>query len=311
MECGLSVLARRNHRTEQSIPVRGHPPIDSLCKCPHAAPSQQPLHDLSAGKPRNQGEEGIKPLQHLPRRLNQKGHGRRARPVLIPQGLGRIFALVGNQPNARPGSSQTGSIQPVLRRDTEPAAPIVDEQAGLLRFHGIGPMRVGHDGGRLPSGRSAAQATIADVPRPGYSAGMTRPWGLLASLIGLIAVGVATLFASQNHGGQPAPGSLWIGFLIGLPIGLVVAVRLGFRWAIMASVIYGTIGLALDLSTIVQLITKDQPTVVMLTTSGFSGLLNFLVIAFGGRAFLDVSLAPPPPGSRPPNPPSPASSATP
>ena len=66
-----------------------------------------------------------------------------------------------------------------------------------------------------------------------------------------------------------------------------------------------------DLSTIVQLITKDQPTVAALTANGFSGLLNFLVIAFGGRAFLDVSQAPPPPGSRPPNPPFPASSATP
>lgn len=140
---------------------------------------------------------------------------------------------------------------------------------------------------------------------------MTQPWGLLASLIGLIAVGVATLFALQAQPGQPEPSALWIGFLIGVPIGLVLMVRLGFRWALMASVIYSTVGLALDLSTLVQLITKDQPTLAMLTTSGFSGLLNFLVIAFGGRAFLDVSLAPPPPGSHPPNPPSPVSDATP
>ena len=77
-----------------------------------------------------------------------------------------------------------------------------------------------------------------------------------------------------------------VGFLIGIPVFLLVAVRFGFRWAMMASVIYGTVGLALDLSTLVQLITKDQPTLAMLTASGFSGLLNFLVIAFGGRAFL-------------------------
>ena len=140
---------------------------------------------------------------------------------------------------------------------------------------------------------------------------MTQPWGLLASLIGLIAVGVATLFALQSQPGQPEPSHLWIGFLIGIPIGLVVTVRLGFRWALMASVIYSTVGLALDLSTMVQLITKDQPTLAMLATSGFSGLLNFLVIAFGGRAFLDISLAPPPPGSPPPTPPSPVSGATP
>lgn len=130
------------------------------------------------------------------------------------------------------------------------------------------------------------------------------------SLIGLTAVGMATLlFAGQPSPPEPSP--VLIGFLIGLPVFLLVTVRLGFRWATMASVIYGTVGLALDLSTMVHLVTKDQPTLAALTACGFSGLLNFLVIAFGGRAFLDVPQAPPPPGSRPPNPPFPASSATP
>lgn len=132
----------------------------------------------------------------------------------------------------------------------------------------------------------------------------------MISLIGLTAVGMATLFL-VGQPNQAEPGRLLVGFLIGMPVFLLIAVRLGYRWATMASVIYGTVGLALDLSTIVQLITKDQPTVAALTANGFSGLLNFLVIAFGGRAFLDLSQAPPPPGSRPPNPPFPASSATP
>ncbi len=132
----------------------------------------------------------------------------------------------------------------------------------------------------------------------------------MISLIGLTAVGMATLFL-VGQPDQAEPSRFLVGFLIGLPLFLLVAVRLGYRWATMAAVIYGTVGLALDLSTMVQLITKDQPTVAMLTANGFSGLLNFLVIAFGGRAFLDVSQAPPPPGSRPPNPPFPASSATP
>ena len=132
----------------------------------------------------------------------------------------------------------------------------------------------------------------------------------MISLIGLTAVGMATLFLVRQPD-QAEPGHLLVGFLIGMPVFLLVAVRMGYRWATMASVIYGTVGLALDLSTIVQLITKDQPTVAALTANGFSGLLNFLVIAFGGRAFLDVAQAPPPPGSRPPNPPFPASSATP
>ena len=139
---------------------------------------------------------------------------------------------------------------------------------------------------------------------------MIRPWGLMISLIGLTAVGMASLFL-VGQPSQTEPSHFLVGFLIGIPVFLLVAVRLGFRWATMASVIYGTVGLALDLSTIVQLITKDQPTVAALTANGLSGVLNFLVIAFGGRAFLDVTQAPPPPGSRPPNPPFPASSATP
>lgn len=132
----------------------------------------------------------------------------------------------------------------------------------------------------------------------------------MLSLIGLTAVGMATLFLVSQPG-QEEPNRILVGFLIGMPVFLLIAVRLGYRWATMASVIYGTVGLALDLSTIVQLITKEQATVAALTGNGFSGFLNFLVIAFGGRAFLDVSQAPPPPGSRPPNPPFPASSATP
>lgn len=132
----------------------------------------------------------------------------------------------------------------------------------------------------------------------------------MISLIGLTAVGMATLFL-VGQPGQAEPSRLLVGFLIGMPVFLLVAVRLGYRWATMAAVIYGTVGLALDLSTIVQLITKDQPAVASLTANGFSGLLNFLVIAFGGRAFLTSPQAPPPPGSRPPNPPFPASSATP
>ncbi len=139
---------------------------------------------------------------------------------------------------------------------------------------------------------------------------MKLPWGLLISLIGLTAVGMATLFL-VGQAGQAEPSRFLVGFLIGMPVFLLVAVRLGYRWALMASVMYGTVGLALDLSTIVQLITKEQPTVASLTANGFSGILNFLVIAFGGRAFLDVPQAPPPPGSHPPNPPFPASSATP
>ena len=107
----------------------------------------------------------------------------------------------------------------------------------------------------------------------------------MISLIGLTAVGMATLFL-VGQPDQTEPSRFLVGFLVGIPLFMLVAVRLGYRWALMASVIYGTVGLALDLATIVQLIPKDQPTIASLTANGFSGILNFLVIAFGGRAFL-------------------------
>lgn len=52
---------------------------------------------------------------------------------------------------------------------------------------------------------------------------------------------------------------------------------------------YGTIGLALDLSTIVQELTQGGSQASVLVISGITGLLNFLLIAIGGRRFLDAS----------------------
>ena len=71
----------------------------------------------------------------------------------------------------------------------------------------------------------------------------------------------------------------------------------------MAGVMYGTIGLALDISTIVQELTRSQDQPTMVVFSGITGLLNFLLIAIGGRGFLDVVSHPTPPAGRPPNPP--------
>ncbi len=79
------------------------------------------------------------------------------------------------------------------------------------------------------------------------------------------------------------------------------------HWAAMACVIYGTVGFALDVATAVQIITKDTDLFAPLMMSGISGFLNFVLIVLGGQAFLDGFQAPLPPGSRPPNPPPPAS----
>ena len=101
---------------------------------------------------------------------------------------------------------------------------------------------------------------------------------------------------------------MWTVFLLLAPVGLAATVWRNLRWGAMASVVYGTVGMALDLATAVQVLTKDADLFPALATSGLSGLLNFLLILYGGQVFLNVPQAPPPPESRPPNPPSPFSS---
>jgi hypothetical protein len=138
---------------------------------------------------------------------------------------------------------------------------------------------------------------------------MMNRHALLTILAGLVALGMWTL--SQNRGGSGTltPHAMWTVFLILIPVGLTAIVWQQVRWAAMGCVIYGTVGFALDVATVVQVITKDTDMFPALASSGISGILNFLLIVFGGRAFLDVSGVPPPPGSRPPNPPSPSSSS--
>lgn len=121
---------------------------------------------------------------------------------------------------------------------------------------------------------------------------------LLTILVGLLLFETGALIASA------APtGAWWIVFLVLMPAGLGTLVWLGFRWAAMACVMYGTVGLALDLSTMVHVLTKDAGGLWSLPTNLVSGGLNFLLILIGGRSFLGGVVAQPPPGSRPPNPP--------
>lgn len=102
----------------------------------------------------------------------------------------------------------------------------------------------------------------------------------------------------------------WNGFLFWLPLILAGFLLGRARWVLMAGVMYGTIGLALDISTIVQALTRSEPSSGALMLSGATGLLNFLLIVFGGRGFLEVSpavtLRATPPEAPPPSPPSPS-----
>lgn len=101
------------------------------------------------------------------------------------------------------------------------------------------------------------------------------------------------------------------GFLFGLPLVLIGFVVAGARWALMAAVMYGTIGLAWDISTVVQEVAARVPEQRVLLMSGMSGLLNLSLVLVGGRGFLNVDAASPgttagrPPEGHRPNPPSP------
>lgn len=97
-----------------------------------------------------------------------------------------------------------------------------------------------------------------------------------------------------------------IAFFILIPLGLALLVWFQFRWAAMACVMYATVGLAMDVATMVQTLTSDSDVGGSLILSGTSGLLNFFLIVFGGRSFLDVGQGLMPPKSRSPSPPSPS-----
>lgn len=125
---------------------------------------------------------------------------------------------------------------------------------------------------------------------------------LLAALTGLILVQIG-LWAGVHRPAGPISPVVWFGFLVVLPIGLAAIVAMRLRWAAMACVIYGTVGLALDLATAVQIVTADGDPFPALIGSGLSAVLNFLLIAFGGQEFLDVVPGRWPPESRPPSPP--------
>jgi hypothetical protein len=79
------------------------------------------------------------------------------------------------------------------------------------------------------------------------------------------------------------------GFLFGLPLLLIAFLASGARWVLMAGVMYGTIGLAWDISTIVQELAAPAPQHSLVLLSGVSGTVNFGLILVGGRGFLDVS----------------------
>ncbi len=128
---------------------------------------------------------------------------------------------------------------------------------------------------------------------------------LLNLLLGLCFIEMGLFFISNGTTVKPSMG--WpVGFFIGLPLALAVLVWFRLRWAAMVCVMYATVGLAMDIATVVQVLKNDVAVDMTLLQNGVSGLFNFLLIIFGGRSFLNVDQALMPQEFRPPNPPSPS-----
>ena len=142
------------------------------------------------------------------------------------------------------------------------------------------------------------------VSSPVYILQMKRT-ALLILLLTILTIEIGRLLAGQGTGTQI--GMAWrIGLFIVLPLTLTLLIGLQFRWAAMVCVMYATVGLAMDIATVIQILKSDEEFGTGIINSGISGMLNFLLIVFGGRAVLDVDQGLMPQESRPPSPPSPS-----
>ncbi len=81
---------------------------------------------------------------------------------------------------------------------------------------------------------------------------------------------------------------IWYGFQFGLPLLVGGICLVGKRWSAMVAVLYGTIGLALDIATFVQGMTSGTDSLHFVGLIFLTALLNFLLIIVGGRQALTV-----------------------
>ena len=136
---------------------------------------------------------------------------------------------------------------------------------------------------------------------------MRHTWTLISLLAGLGLIGANTtqLIPAATETGRIG----WMLYLIACPLALAALIWMGWTWTAMACVIYGTVGLALDLATITSILGGQSETGVLFIFSVMNGTVNFLLILFSGHAFFHSFQGTALPESRPPSPPSPSSSA--
>lgn len=138
---------------------------------------------------------------------------------------------------------------------------------------------------------------------------MQHTWILIVLFAGLSLIGASTtqIVPAATEAGRIG----WVLYLLIFPLILAGFVWMGWIWTAMACVVYGTVGLALDLATVTSILGGQGETGTLFFFSVTSGVVNFLLILFGARSFLHSFQETSLPVSRPPSPPSPSSSARP
>ena len=128
-------------------------------------------------------------------------------------------------------------------------------------------------------------------------------------LLALAAVSATWQLVAVGGTPTPKPAAwVWMGFLIGLPILLMALINFHLRGAAMVIVMYATIGLALDIATLVQEISRPKEGALIVGAGLLSGAINFLLVACAGQAVLGGKSGEQLRVTRRPNPPSPFSS---
>lgn len=132
-----------------------------------------------------------------------------------------------------------------------------------------------------------------------------RPPPLLVLLLNTFVMEAGFLFIGNAR--SFTQDIAWkVGFFLLLPLGLSLFVWLQFRWSAAVCVFYATIGLAIDIATMVQSLSTDTTAVAPMMATAISGLFYFCLILFGWQSFLAADHGPMPPKFHPPNPPSPS-----
>ena len=259
--------------------------------------------------------------------MDQEGGVGTTWPIALPQGLLGLVALIRNHPYRGGIRMSLQSLKALLGSDTEAALAVVNQKTGLVSLVCLvhlgsffqpniqdRPNRPNrpdrpNEQDRLAEFFSTLQVLLLCTADTGIIPSMRHTWTLIGLLAGLCLIGATTtqLIPAATEAGRVG----WMLYLIAFPLALAGLVWIGWTWTAMACVIYGTVGLALDLATVTSILSGQSEIGTLFLVSAMSGTVNFSLILFGGRAFLHSSLGTALPVSRPPNPPSPSSSAKP